>query len=188
MSKTCLPYSALDGSIIDRFETTWRRFSAGVAARDCVRELTYAELAILVDRIAAATIAAASDRPGPVAILLPRDVYFPAAMLGVLASGRGYVPLDAGNPDERKRLIAIHSGAVAAISAGDLANRVRTLFPRELPIVDIAAISDDFAPQYTLQECNGEGDDDDVCIMKREGACMRAPDLKVNAKLRRTAE
>jgi amino acid adenylation domain-containing protein len=134
------PYSALEGSIIDRFETTWRRFSTCVAVSDCGRQLTYAELAILVDRIAAAAVAAASDRPGPVAILLPRDVYFPAAMLGVLASGRGYVPLDASNPDERNRLIAIQSRAVAAISAGDLANRVRTLFPRELPIVDIAAI------------------------------------------------
>jgi phosphatidylinositol glycan class B len=47
---------------------------------------------------------------------------------------------------------------------------------------------DDFTPQYTLQECSGEGDDDDVCIMKREGACTRAPDLEVNAMLRRAGE
>jgi phosphatidylinositol glycan class B len=47
---------------------------------------------------------------------------------------------------------------------------------------------DDFTPQYTLQECSGAGDDDDVCIMKREGACTPAPDLEVNAMLRRTGE
>ncbi len=47
---------------------------------------------------------------------------------------------------------------------------------------------DDFTPQYTLQECSGTGDDDDVCIMKREGACTRAPDLEVNAMLLRTGE
>jgi phosphatidylinositol glycan class B len=46
---------------------------------------------------------------------------------------------------------------------------------------------DDFAPQYTLQECNGD-EDDDVCIMKREGGCTRAPDLEVNAMLRRLGE
>jgi GPI mannosyltransferase 3 len=46
---------------------------------------------------------------------------------------------------------------------------------------------DDFAPQYTLQECSGD-EDDDVCIMKREGACTRAPDLEINAMLRRTGE
>jgi amino acid adenylation domain-containing protein len=150
------PHSALDGSIVERFEATARRFSARLAVSDCVRQLTYAELAILVDRIATATVAAAADRPGPVAILLPRDVYFPAAMLGVLASGRGYVPLDAGNPDERNRLIAIQSGAVAVISAGDLANRVRTLFPRELPIVDIAAIGDVASPKPIARPAAGD--------------------------------
>jgi GPI mannosyltransferase 3 len=46
---------------------------------------------------------------------------------------------------------------------------------------------DDFAPQYTLVECSGE-EDDDVCIMKREGDCTRAPDLEINAMLRRLGE
>jgi len=46
---------------------------------------------------------------------------------------------------------------------------------------------DDFAPRYALQDCSGE-EDDDVCIMKREGDCTRAPDLEVNAMLRRSGE
>ena len=46
---------------------------------------------------------------------------------------------------------------------------------------------DDFMPQYTLQECSGD-DDDDVCILKRDGVCTRAPDLEVNAMLRRLGE
>ena len=45
----------------------------------------------------------------------------------------------------------------------------------------------DFTPQYQLQECSGD-EDDDVCIMKREGACTPAPDLEVNAMLRRLGE
>jgi phosphatidylinositol glycan class B len=45
----------------------------------------------------------------------------------------------------------------------------------------------DFMPQYELQECNGD-EDDDVCIMKREGACTPAPELEVNAMLRRIGE
>jgi phosphatidylinositol glycan class B len=49
------------------------------------------------------------------------------------------------------------------------------------------AFLDDFAPQYTLQECSGD-EDEDVCIMKREGGCTRAPDLEVNAMLRRLGE
>jgi hypothetical protein len=54
-------------------------------------------------------------------------------------------------------------------------------------IILTRASLDDFTPQYTLRECNGDADDD-VCIMKREGACARAPDLEVNAMLRRLGE
>jgi phosphatidylinositol glycan class B len=45
----------------------------------------------------------------------------------------------------------------------------------------------EFTPQYELQECSGD-EDDDVCIMKREGACTPASELEVNAMLRRIGE
>src|SRR5580704_6828650 len=86
------PYSALEGSIIDRFEAIAKRFATRVALSDRVSQLTYGGLADLVSRIAADIAVAVADRPGPVAIVLPRNVFFPAAMLGVLAAGRGYVP------------------------------------------------------------------------------------------------
>ncbi|HEY6258936.1 MAG TPA: hypothetical protein VIY51_24430 [Xanthobacteraceae bacterium] len=54
-------------------------------------------------------------------------------------------------------------------------------------IVLTRASLDDFTPQFTLQQCSGDADDD-VCIMKREGDCTRAPDLEVNAMLRRIGE
>jgi phosphatidylinositol glycan class B len=54
-------------------------------------------------------------------------------------------------------------------------------------IVLTRASLDDFAPQFALQECSGD-DDEDVCIMKRQGACTPAPDLEVNAMLRRIGE
>ncbi len=47
---------------------------------------------------------------------------------------------------------------------------------------------DDFMPQYTLQDCSGDNDDDDVCIMKRQGECTPLPDLEVNAMLRRLGQ
>jgi hypothetical protein len=53
-------------------------------------------------------------------------------------------------------------------------------------IVLTRASLDDF-PQFTLQGCSGE-EDEDVCIVKREGQCTPAPDLEVNAMLRRTGE
>jgi amino acid adenylation domain-containing protein len=136
------PYSALEGSIIDRFEAIAKRFTTRVALSDRVSQLTYGGLADLVSRIAADIAVAVADRPGPVAIVLPRNVFFPAAMLGVLAAGRGYVPLDAGDPLERIQLIATQSGAAAVISAGDLARRARSLFSQDLSVLDIETIGD----------------------------------------------
>ena len=120
--------TVLEGSIIDRFDTVALRFASRVAIQDAKVSLTYADLAVLVERIAAATRAAIEDHPGPVALLLPAEAQFPAAMLGVLASGRAYIPLDASFPIERNRLIASKSGACAVLSSGDLVVDARTLF------------------------------------------------------------
>ena len=136
------PAAALDHSITQRFFATARDFASDLALSDCTRRLTYAELAALVDRIAAATVAIAADRPGPVAILLPSEISYPAAMLGALASGRGFVPLDPSNPDERNRLIAERAGVVAAISCSALLDRLRAFFPADLPAIDIDTMAD----------------------------------------------
>jgi amino acid adenylation domain-containing protein len=135
------PASALQGSIIDRFDEIVRRHSSRLAVSD-VRgnNLAYAELAHLVDRIATATAVATASQLGPVAILLPSDAYFPAAVLGVLATGRGYVPLDPSAAPERNRLIALQSGAAAVISIRELAGRMQSVFPERLPIVAIDAL------------------------------------------------
>src|SRR5215208_4167836 len=134
------PPSALDGSIVDRFEYIARRFATRLAVSDCVRNFTYAELAALVERIADATAAAVADRTGPVAILLPADAFFPAALLGVLATGRGYVPLDPTVPIARNRMIAMQSGIAAVVSAGDDVSAIRAAMRTKIPVVDIDAL------------------------------------------------
>jgi amino acid adenylation domain-containing protein len=139
------PESALEGSVIDRFDEIAERHAGRLAVQDMERSLTYAELKRLVDRIAAAVIAA-DGREGPVAILLPNDVRFPAAVLGVMAAGRGVVPLDADHPLERNRLIAEHSTAAVVVSAGALAAEVRRLFPADVAVVDIEQAPDQPRP------------------------------------------
>jgi acyl-CoA synthetase (AMP-forming)/AMP-acid ligase II len=119
------PDSALDCSIVHRLDAIARRFSGRIAIADGARSLTYAQLADLVGRVASATIRTAGDRPGPVAILLPRCVHFPAAILGILGAKRCCVPLGTENPVERNLLIAKQSGAVAVVAAGDLADSGR---------------------------------------------------------------
>jgi amino acid adenylation domain-containing protein len=154
------PSSALDGSIIDRFDVIAHRFPERLAIRDLTCCLTYSELADMVDRIAAVTNAAIAERPGPVAILLKNEARFPAAMLGVLAAGRAYIPLDAGEPIARNRLIAEQAGAAALISAGDIADQARLLFAKEVPIVDLQ--SSDRSPAMPPKHRPGS---DDICYV-----------------------
>src|SRR5262249_4964300 len=86
--------SVLEGTLVDRFREIAHRFASRPAIQDKAVTLTYAELATLVDKIAAATIAVTQGRTGPVILLLPPDANFLAAILGVLAAGRPYIPLD----------------------------------------------------------------------------------------------
>jgi amino acid adenylation domain-containing protein len=128
--------SALQRSVTERFESVARQYSDHVAVQDMSSALTYRELAALADRIAAATRVAA-DRAGPVAILLDRVCGMPAALLGALAAGRAYLPLDADQPIERNASIAAQADVAALISAGDLAVSARDAFPKHVAIIDL---------------------------------------------------
>jgi amino acid adenylation domain-containing protein len=161
-----LAASALEGSIIDRFDAIVRQFPSRVAIQDMEASVAYAELAVLVDRIAAATVAATKGRPGPVAVLLAANATLPAALLGVLAAGRAYVTLDANFPGERNRLIISEAGACAVISSSDITGRAREYFPRGLPVVDIHDLSGSGRPDPGLRP----GPDDLAAIYYTSGS------------------
>jgi amino acid adenylation domain-containing protein len=144
------PQSALDGSIIDRFETIVARFPDRLAIRDQSTSLTYWELSTLVARIGAAT-AAKADRTGPIGILLGRDARYGAAMLGVLASGGAYAALDVDHPAERNRAIVQRAGICAIVSAGALVDQVTTLLPSSIPVIDIDQLADMPAPRRAVR-------------------------------------
>jgi amino acid adenylation domain-containing protein len=158
--------AVLEGSIIDRFDMVALRYADRAAIEDARVSLTYADLAALVGRLAAAIGRVTQDRSGPVALLLPADSQFPAAMLGVLASGHAYVPLDANFPIERNRLIASKSGACAVVSSGDLVLDARALFCDDTPILDVTALPE--AP--LLRRDTAPGPDDLACIFFTSGS------------------
>jgi amino acid adenylation domain-containing protein len=136
------PETALDGSIMDRFETIATRYPHHQAVSDDTISLSYADVSRLAGRIAGAIAAATRDRPGQVAILLRNEARYSVAMLGVLASGRAFVPLNAEHPTERNRLIVAHAGVVAIVSAGDLAADMRTVLPDHIALLDLEALGD----------------------------------------------
>ena len=132
--------SVLQGSVIDRFRAIAHRYASRPAIQDKAVTLTYAELAMLVDKIAAATIAVTQGRTGPVVLLLPADAYFPAAMLGVLAAGRAYIPLDIEFPIERNQLIISEAGGCAVIARTDLVGGGCSWTQPQVPAIDIHAL------------------------------------------------
>src|SRR5580704_12283915 len=131
------PVSALDGSVVDRFDAIVHRFPHRFAVQDATSNLTYSDLAAMATQVAMAVAAATAGCPGPVAILLRSEARFPAAMLGVLAAGRCYVPLDATQPIARNQLIARQAGAAALISVDELADEARALFSKDVPVLDL---------------------------------------------------
>lgn len=170
---------ALEGSIIDRFHAMVRRFPAKLAIQDMEVSVTYGELAVLVDRIAALTIAATEGRPGPVAVLLAPNAAVPAALLGVLAAGRAYVALDAAFPGERNKLIMSDADACAVITSSDIAETAPESFPRGLPVIDIHDLSGPDQADPRLRPCA----DDLAAIYYTSGSSGRPKGVAVSHRI-----
>ncbi|MFI0446667.1 amino acid adenylation domain-containing protein [Actinomadura sp. 6N118] len=84
-------------------------------------EVSFGELAGRVNRAARRLIAAGVDIGDPVAVLLPRSADSVVAMLGVLAAGAMYVPVDVSYPPERVRFMLADSAPQVVITTAELA-------------------------------------------------------------------
>jgi amino acid adenylation domain-containing protein len=132
-----LPLVSAESSIVERFRAVVSRVPFCLAVQDSIGSLTYAELDVIANKIAAATIAATKGRKGPIAILLRASTGLPAAIIGVLAAGRAYVALDPDVPNERNALIISESNACAVISTSDVAALAQAYLPDDLPLINI---------------------------------------------------
>ncbi len=95
------------------------------------------------------TRAAASE---PVGVLLERGAHLPVALLGVLRSGRPYVPLDAAYPAPRQELILRAAGCRIVLTEPDLAGSLP-------PDVTAALVDDVIAAPGHVHEDAGSGED-----------------------------
>lgn len=101
-------------SIFDLVRRVAERQPDRIAVSDGARRLTYRGLLACAVRLAG-RIAAAIEPGAPVAILLPNDVSYPAALLGCFAAGCPCIALDRDYPHDRNRAIVEHSGAAAVV-------------------------------------------------------------------------
>lgn len=101
--------AAIEKPVFEIFTEVKCRNPDKIAIKDATNQLTYKEVYQLAIRIADA-LKIQNLAGEPVGIALQNGVYFPVAMLGVLAAGMPYVPLDIDLPKDRNERIIQHSG------------------------------------------------------------------------------
>ena len=125
-------------------EAQVRRTPASVAVKSHERELTYAQLWDLAQRIGR-TIAGAGARPDShIAVLMDKGWEQIPAVLGVLLSGAAYLPVDPSLPPDRIAHLLTHSQATAVITQPR--HRDHAGVPRNVPVFCL----EDDAPQGEL--------------------------------------
>jgi acyl-CoA synthetase (AMP-forming)/AMP-acid ligase II len=124
----------LADNLASGFFRSAQRFADRPALVVADQELTYCELAAKAVTIASAFRRYAADRDPLAAILASRSVTAYAGILGILASGKGYVPLNPRFPIERTRKMLELSGAsVLVVDRESL-----PLLPKLLSVIDRA--------------------------------------------------
>ncbi|MFH0344255.1 MAG: amino acid adenylation domain-containing protein, partial [Chromatiales bacterium] len=92
---------AIEQSIVQRFEQQVGICANHVAVKTRTHEWSYAELNRAANRAAHALLRSRGSGAEQVALLLDHDAPMIAAVLGVLKSGKSYVPLDPAYPRQR---------------------------------------------------------------------------------------
>ncbi|MEO7350483.1 MAG: amino acid adenylation domain-containing protein, partial [Marmoricola sp.] len=107
-------------TLVEIFQQTVAGDPQSPALDNGVEQLTYAEFSSAADDLAASLNAQGVGRGDRVGIRIKSgttDLY--VAIMGVLAAGAAYVPVDADDPDERARLV-FGEADVAAVVGNDL--------------------------------------------------------------------
>jgi amino acid adenylation domain-containing protein len=125
----------------------------------------YATLAARAGGIAEALRRAGGTPGDPVGLVLHHGTSTVAAILGTLAAGRCYVPLDPAYPTERLAHMAAHAGVTAVLTTADLAPVAAAL--SGAPVIDVATVPpaayrvepgvDPDAPAYLLYTSGSTG-------------------------------
>jgi amino acid adenylation domain-containing protein len=120
-------------TIVSRFEAVARERGERLAVSARGGERTYAELNALANCVAHGLDASLPPRSERVALYLTQDARMLEGVLGVLKTGRAYVPLDPAQPPARVAGMLRHSRADALLTCRDHAEAAIELAGREIP-------------------------------------------------------
>ncbi|MCP2251336.1 amino acid adenylation domain-containing protein [Prauserella aidingensis] len=132
--------------------------------------LTYGALVSRVGDLASCLTERGIGRGDRVGILVERSTDLVVSLLGVLAAGAAYVPLDPGYPAERLRYMATDA-ALAAVVSGDPAAAP----PVDVPVVHVAARAATSAPATSPRPEPG----DEAYVIYTSGSTGRPKGVRV---------
>ena len=132
-------------TLLDILRETSARYPQASAIEDAAGALSYAELLVQVGRIAARLHEQGVRRGDRVGVRMPsggRELYL--SILGIMAVGAAYVPVDADDPPERAQLVFGEAGTVGVVTGAGVLERVDRA-AGEHPAADAAASAALFA-------------------------------------------
>lgn len=107
-------------TFLNLFEDQIQHFPRKEALRDDYKSYSYSELDKLSSQFSEQIIAAYGENDqSPISVLLGRSVDMVVVLLGILKSGRSYIPLDPAFPKDRLRYIVENSKSKILISEKD---------------------------------------------------------------------
>jgi len=132
------------GSMADGIGTRLARIADRLSANAAIIEqetrISFRQLDTESTAIAWQIIAASRGRPGVVCILFESKLRAIKAIFGACKSGCAYVPLDAGDPEERLRFVLKDSEPVVLLTEGTLEDRARAIASGGCAIIDIERV------------------------------------------------
>ncbi|MBB4808312.1 hypothetical protein HNP38_003654, partial [Chryseobacterium defluvii] len=105
-----------DKTVIELFEAQAEKTPENIAARDRGLSLTYKELKEQSEKVAKYLISHFGANNQPVGVLTDRSSELVVLLLGILRSGKSYIPIDPMLPKERIEYIINHSQASLIIT------------------------------------------------------------------------
>ncbi len=140
LGRPLAPPAEVEESVAMRFEAVARRHPHRPALVDESGITTYGALLEAVEGLASRVALASPDPDRPVGVLVGQDGAVAEGFLGVLRSGRPYVPLDASYPEARLRFMVEDAGVVVVAAPSNLHAQAVELLGPEGKVVPIGAV------------------------------------------------
>lgn len=127
-----------DKTIIDLFEEQTKITTNKIAVQDSKIKITYKELKEKSDKVAAFLLSKYGISNEPIGVLMNRSAELIIILLGILKSGRCYIPIDPALPKERIDYIIQHSKSLLVI-VDEVSIKHKMLFDKEKHLFIIPA-------------------------------------------------